>query len=86
MESFALEAQVYSRVITRVRFTRLSVGQEIIYSVPLDPKNTAEALDSEGWLHSGDVAELDSQGRLKIIDRIKVNHLSCFWHCLITLV
>lgn len=36
-----------------------------------DPKNTAEALDSEGWLHSGDIAELDSQGRLKIIDRIK---------------
>ncbi|KAG8840962.1 hypothetical protein FRB91_005492, partial [Serendipita sp. 411] len=36
-----------------------------------DPKNTAEALDSEGWLHTGDVAELDANMRFKIVDRIK---------------
>lgn len=44
----------------------------VVYLLHLDPKNTAEALDSEGWLHSGDIGELDSQGRFKVIDRIKV--------------
>ncbi|KAF7975311.1 hypothetical protein HWV62_10094 [Athelia sp. TMB] len=36
-----------------------------------DEKNTKETVDAEGWIHTGDVAEIDSCGRVKIIDRVK---------------
>lgn len=36
-----------------------------------DEKNTAETLDSEGWVHSGDIGEWDARGRLRVIDRKK---------------
>jgi len=45
------------------------------YSVMLgyweEPAKTAEAIDAEGWMHTGDLATMDEAGYLNIIGRIK---------------
>ncbi|MEO5875931.1 MAG: AMP-dependent synthetase/ligase [Streptosporangiaceae bacterium] len=36
-----------------------------------DPVRTAEAIDADGWLHTGDVATIDADGYVTLIDRKK---------------
>ena len=36
-----------------------------------DPEKTAEAIDSDGWMHSGDLATMDDKGYVRITGRIK---------------
>lgn len=36
-----------------------------------DPEKTAEAIDADGWMHSGDLATMDEKGYVRITGRIK---------------
>jgi fatty-acyl-CoA synthase len=45
------------------------------YSVMLgywnDPERTRQAIDEDGWMHTGDLAEMDAEGYVNIVGRIK---------------
>ncbi|OTF74005.1 AMP dependent CoA ligase-like protein, partial [Euroglyphus maynei] len=46
-------------------------GSSMIKEYYKNPEETKRAIDEEGWFHTGDVGQLDDEGNLKIVDRIK---------------
>ena len=46
-------------------------GRHVFAGYHKSPAATAETLDGDGWLHSGDIGEIDAQGFLAVTDRKK---------------
>src|SRR5262249_35866336 len=46
-------------------------GYNIMKGYLDNPEATAEAVDADGWLHTGDIAVADTAGNITITDRIK---------------
>ncbi|TAM89319.1 MAG: long-chain fatty acid--CoA ligase [Jatrophihabitans sp.] len=49
----------------------LARGPLVMKGYRNDPQRTAEAIDADGWLHTGDIATMDADGYVTIVDRKK---------------
>jgi long-chain acyl-CoA synthetase len=58
-------------VVTGVRGELLLRGPHVMREYWRNPEETAATLDSEGWLHTGDLAVADEDGYLTLVDRKK---------------
>jgi len=54
----------------------LARGDMVMVGYLDDPESTAQAIDADGWLHTGDIGTLDERGNLTITDRLKDMYIS----------
>ena len=49
----------------------LTRGYSVMKGYWNDPERTAELIDADGWMHTGDLATIDAQGYCNIVGRVK---------------
>src|SRR5207237_142014 len=71
---FALDGVTIAGVDSRLDPENAEVlarGEPVMRGYRLDPAQSAEVLDTGGWLHTGDIGAFDAEGRLRVVDRAK---------------
>ena len=63
MNDVAADGETLGEVVMR--------GNNVMKGYYGDPEATAEAIDSDGWLHSGDLGTMDAEGYVRITGRLK---------------
>jgi fatty-acyl-CoA synthase len=48
-----------------------TLGYAVMQGYWADPERTAETIDADGWLHSGDLGVMDSEGYVSVVGRLK---------------
>ncbi len=71
MEVRIVDAETGETVGVNQRGECLIRGYSIFTEYYKSPEKTAEALDADGWFHSGDICSLDEQGQLMFHGRLK---------------
>ena len=56
-------------------------GYNVMQGYFNNPAATAETIDQDGWLHTGDIGILDANGNLKITDRMKDMYIVGGFNC-----
>ncbi len=56
-------------------------GPNVMHSFLDDPQATAKAIDTDGWLHTGDVGYFDADGNIQITDRLKDMYIMGGFNC-----
>ena len=46
-------------------------GPQVMTGYLNNPEATADTIDADGWLHTGDIAIIDEHGHMSIVDRLK---------------
>jgi long-chain acyl-CoA synthetase len=64
-------AAPYNEVKVDARGELLIRGPNVFKGYLNQPQKTAETIDADGWLHTGDVGEVDADGYFRITDRMK---------------
>ena len=67
------EADVPGEIVVR--------GYNVMTGYFNNPEATADTIDTDGWLHTGDIGTLDVDGNIRITDRLKDMFISAGFNC-----